>query len=368
MTSSRWERFTAAMQKPFPELTRLQVWGIDHLELILPDSFLGGSASHLQILNLRRISIPSILKLLLSANGLVTLSLWDIPDSGTSPDVIATALTVMTRLESLRLEFLSPRSRPDPASQPPPPPTRFILPTLTELAFQGVHEYLEDLLARIDAPLLHSLQITFFMDLNFDLPRLHRLIDHGEEFKSFDRAKVLVSGRSIQLLLDRKTQVLNYPGLFDLQINCKVLEWQLSSLTQVCGSSFPLIPTLEELEINEDHLSLSHWKGDIENVQWLELLEPFTALKSLYLKYLGLLYVFSALLELSGERVTEVLPALQNIFISSEYLPESSRNAITIFVTMRQRSGHPVRVHSMSGGQWKDITKELALRYSLPFL
>jgi hypothetical protein len=27
MTNSRWERFAAAMQKPFPELTHLEVWG-----------------------------------------------------------------------------------------------------------------------------------------------------------------------------------------------------------------------------------------------------------------------------------------------------------------------------------------------------
>jgi len=48
---------------------------------------------------------------------------------------------------------------------------------------------------------------------------------------------------------------------------CK-LEWQLSSLAHVCSSSFPLISTLEVLEIREDdYLSSSHWKGDMQNAQ-----------------------------------------------------------------------------------------------------
>src|SRR5712675_2017130 len=170
ITNSRWERFAAAMQKPFPELTSLVVGSDDMVPvLVLPDSFLGGSAPDLRELLLRSISLPSPPKLLSSANGLVALSLSDIPDSGyISPDAMVTALTVMTRLEFLDLRFRSPRSRPDPASQPLPPLTRFVLPALTRLIFEGVYEYLEDLLARIDPPLLYHLYIVFFMDLDFD--------------------------------------------------------------------------------------------------------------------------------------------------------------------------------------------------------
>jgi len=47
---------------------------------------------------------------------------------------MATALSVMTRLESLDLEFPFSRSRPDPASRPLPPPTHFVLPALTKLS------------------------------------------------------------------------------------------------------------------------------------------------------------------------------------------------------------------------------------------
>jgi len=252
----------------------------------------------------------------------------------------------MTRLESLVLQFRSPRSRSDPTSRPLPPRTRVVLPTLTSLTFQGVYEYLEDLLALVNPPLLNYLRITFFMDLNFDLPQLHRLIDHTEEFKTFNHSDVLICDYFIRLTLNSKD---NHRAWLQLQINCSELEWQLSSLAQVCSSSFPLISTSEELQIREDYPSL-HWKDDMENAQWLELLDPFTALKNLYLTDQILLHVCTALLELSRERVTEVLPALQNIVLPNASLREGSRTAAALFVATRRRSGHPVRVHGRVHG------------------
>ena len=145
MTNSCWERSAAAMQKPFPGLMHLDVSVNGDVVPVLPDSFLGGSAPRLRELWLRGVPFPSISKLLFI---LVTLYLEDIPDSGyISPDAMATALTVMTRLESLYLEFRSPRPRPGTASRPLPPPTRFSVPVLNKLTLKGVHEYLEGLLA-----------------------------------------------------------------------------------------------------------------------------------------------------------------------------------------------------------------------------
>jgi len=366
ITNSDWERFAAAMQKPFPELIYLEVSASGYGEVLstLPDSFLGRSAPRLRELKLRSIPFPSIPKLLLSANGLVKLSLSDIPDSGYfSPDAMATALTVMTRLEILRLRFLSYRSRPDPASRPLSPPTRFVLPTLTRFTFEGVYEYLEDLLARIDAPLLHYLNIIFFIDLDFDLPHLHRLIGHAEAFKTFDRAQVLIFDEKIQLDLYAETGTVGGRRRLRLHFDWDELDWQLSSLSQVCNSSFPLIAALEELKI-EGLLDRSpRWKDDTENARWLELLDPFAALKNLYLTDEIPLQIFSALLERSRERVTEVLPTLQNLFISPGYLPEGSRTqkAITRFIATQRRSGHPLSVHHGSRSEgWEDITKDLA--------
>src|SRR5712672_4452144 len=344
MTKLRWKRFVAAMQKPFLALTELKitVYGVVP---VLPDSFLGGSAPRLQALFLGSIPFPSIPKLLLSAHGLVRLTLWDIPDSGYfSPDAMATALTVMTRLESLHLQFRSPRSRPDPASRPLLPPTRSVLPALTKLTFEGVHEYLEDLLARIDTPLLYKLFIMSFMDLDFDVSQLHRLIGHAEEFKAYNHAKVVIFDCSIDLSLHPKTGSLDYSRRLELRIKCRELDWQLSSLAQFCSPSFPLISTLEELEIRESKLPSSHWKDDMEDTQWLELLNSFNALKNLYLTCGVAQRVCGALQEVSGERATEVLPALRNIFVDGFRSLEHIQEAIRPFAAARQLSGHPVAI------------------------
>jgi len=255
---------------------------------------------------------------------------------------MATALAVMTRLESLEIAFNSFRSHPDPASRPLLLPTRFVLPALTQLIFQGVYEYLEDLLARIDAPLLYDLYIGFFMNRDFDVPQLHRFIRHAEEFKKFGRANVLISNYSIQLGLYPNTGSVDRRRRLELQIYSQELNHQ--SLAQVCSSFFPVISASEMLEIREDDsLSSSHWKDDMESARWLELLDSFTTLNDLYLSD-GIAYHFcGALQDLSGERATEVLPALRNLFVRGSSL-EPVQDAMKSFVTARQLSGHPVAV------------------------
>src|SRR5712671_2299282 len=363
MLKPHWERLLASTRKPFPELTHLELSVALLLDsnvlLVLPDSFLGGCAPRLQTLSLDSIPFPPIPKLLLSANGLVTLSIRNIPHSGyISPDAMATALTVMTKLESLELHFFFPP--PDPASRPLPPHTRFVHPALTRFTFNGVQKYLEYLLARIETPLLDYIAVTFSMDFNFDLPQLQRLIGHTEVFKTFNHAE-LVIGHLIRLDLYPKTRAVYHHQLLGLAISCGDLELdrKLSSLAQVYSSSFfPLISAVEELKI-VDYLS-PDWEDDMENTQWLELLGPFTALKNLYLSNDIASHVFSALLDFSVERVTEVLPALQSLFIYPEYLLEGPQEPIKIFVTTRRRAGRPVSVHCGSwSGRWVDITEDL---------
>jgi hypothetical protein len=316
---------------------------------VLPESFLGGSAPHLRTLYLCRIPFPSISNLLLSAHGLVTLTLWKIPDSGYfSPDSMATALSAMTRLETLFLLFDSPRSRPDPASRTLPLTTRFVLPAFTKLVFNGVYAYLEVLLAPINAPLLDDLYIEFFMDHDFDVPQLHRFIGHAEEFnlKTFDYADVSIYNDLIQLRLHPNTIKVDDHRRLELQIKCTELNYQITSLCHLCSSSFPLISALVELEIWEDHnLSLSHWKDDMENARWLELLDLFTALKKLRLTGGTIARrVCGAPQELSGERATEVLPTLQTLVIEGSSL-EPAQEAMRSFFAVRQLSGHPVVVY-----------------------
>ncbi|KAI9456588.1 hypothetical protein F5148DRAFT_1369711 [Russula earlei] len=349
--TSHWERLAAAMQNPFPRLTLLHISMEQNAVTSLPDSFLGGSAPLLRNLELGNCPFPGMPKLLLSAIHLVALSLLNVPDSGYfSPQALATALSVISRLEALRLEFQSPQSRPDPASRPRPLLTRSVLPALTDLQFRGVHEYLEDLLAGIEVPFLNKLWITFFMDLDFVVPQLHRLITHAEWFRSCDRASVYTSDGAVRFTMFRKAH--DSPDFF-LEIRCRELDYQLSSLAQVCSSSFLTLSTLVQLGILHPQ---SQWRDDMETTQWLELLDPFTAVKDLHLSGEVGRRVCQALEEHAEERVTEVLPALRNIFLGGLQPLESLPKFIQRFVAVRQLSDHPVVVyHGQDGKSYKKL-------------
>jgi hypothetical protein len=349
------EEFLAAMQQPFPALTKLAlrygVWledGDERDEMIempvIPESFLGGSAPRLQYLYLERIPFPGLPKLLLSATDLVSLSIWKIPHSGyISPEAMVRCLTPLTRLERLELGFKSPLSRPVRETRPPHLPTRSTLPTLTAFRFAGVSEYLEDFVARIDAPLLDDLRITFFHQLIFDTPQLVQFFARTPNIQPAVEARFDFFNRKVEI-----TSPSTYPGKIELGVSCSQSDWQLSSLAQVCSSPLPeaFIPKVERLYIYdyENEYGRLRWQDDIEDSQWLEVLQPFTALKDLYVSTEFLPRFAPVFQELAGERVTEVLPALQSLFLEELHPSGPVWEAIEKFVAARQLAGRPIAV------------------------
>ena len=338
------EKVFATIQQPSPALTLLELTHGDGISPVDADLFLGGSAPpHLQSLKFIGIPIPGLPKLLLSATHLVHLSLSNIPHSGYfSPEAMVICLSMLTRLEILYIGFKSPRSRPD--RRYPPPRTRTILPVLTELCLYGVSEYLEDFVARIDAPLLNKLAITFFHQLVFDTPQLSLFISRTPRFKTHDKLEARVRFPSFV-----NVSFTTHDGRLKLTVSCGKSDWQLSSLAQVCSASFPqaLISTVEHLYIEQYHMFVvgGHYNfdnfDDIESSQWLELLRPFTAVKHLYITPKSTPGIASALAGLVAETVTEVLPALQTVFLDT--LPSKPiQEAIIKFAAARQLFSHPI--------------------------
>ena len=346
ISSSQFEKISPAMQQPFPALIHLDFrfgYEIEETAPVIPTSFLGGSAPRLQTLKLMHVPFPGLPKLLLSATHLVHLLLTGIPHSGYfSPEAIVTSLSVLTRLEGVVIDFESPRSRPDRKGRHSPSATRILLPVLTTLRFKGASEYIEDLVARIDAPLLGNLDITFFHQLIFKTPQLTLFFSRTPKLQTHDKAQLFFSDRDVSIIL---------PQTFDRRVNlgisCGQSGWQLSSLAQVCSSSFhqALIPALEHLYIVEDRFSQVLWQDDVESGQWLELLRPFTAVKRLYVSREFVPRIAPALQELVvGERVTDVLPALRT-FVLEEPLPSRPvQETIGQFVAARHLAGHPITV------------------------
>ena len=337
----------AAIKAPFPALTHLALWPACESPPIILRSLLKGSAPRLQLLIFQGIPFLALDKLLLSSCDLFDLRLDKIPHSGyISPDALVSSLSGLTRLKHLTLVYQSPRSRAVRERRVPPSPTRVVLPALASFRFKGDSEYLEDMLSRMDTPPHVQVTITFFNQLAFDTPRLGNLINRAEAFKTHYRSEILFSNHNAVFTLfsengQDKLKVL------DLGISCGPSDWQLSSLAQVIGSSIPHLPSLERLQLRERHHQSQHWQYDIENSQWLELLRPFAFVKDLVLCGQLVRLVAPVLGELIGERVVEVLPALQNILVEGLLRSGSQpwEREIGQFITARQISGHPVAVH-----------------------
>jgi len=364
------------MQKLFPELTCLAFSSSEGNEMpVLPQSILGGSAPHLRTLYFDNVPSLSVQRLLLSANNLVHLALRYIPDPGHhSPEDMANCLSGMTGLEILILHFCPPRSHrlSQVSRQLLPPFTPSVLPALTQLKFQGRSYYLERVVARIDAPQLLELHTSFFDDDIFDVPQLRRFIGHAEMLGTHARATMSYYDNKLRLRLSSEPWTVDSPTLaFGIIYNMSSLTHPpLLSLAQVCKSSFPLISTLEELDIIGALPFKAHRDEMEQRMQWLELLGLFTSLKKLHLCEEVALHIVHALKEVAGERERGMLPTLQNIFIERFQSSEVVRDLVEEFVITRQLSGRHVAVHDWEqlggkcGGTWGSMTDE----FSLPFI
>jgi F-box-like len=287
-SSSLWEKVLPLMQKPFPILTDLNLRYTDGMaSSVIPDSFLGGSAPRLRKLNLQGIPFPGLPNLLLSATDLVHLELYEIPDSGyISPDAMVTCISTSTRLELLKLSFESPRPRPEWERRRTSSSTRALLPSLTRFTFNGVSEYLEDIVDKIDAPLLDRLRIRFFHQPIFDTPRLAQFISRVPKLKTCNEARLrLGSWHAFVKVLSLSISKTTTNASLLLEDWHAQQDFQLSPLVQFCTSSLPqaLIPTVEGLVIVGSNFSRPPGQDGIDPSLWRELLQPFTAVKDLYL-------------------------------------------------------------------------------------
>jgi hypothetical protein len=199
---------------------------------------------------------------------------------------------------------------------------------------------LDDLVARIDAPRV-NLDITFFNDIVFDTPQFVQFIGRTPTLKVLKAARVVF--RDHAAFINFSSQTSDYKSL-EVKVSCRELDWQVSSLEQVCTSCLPPLSTSEELYIFRDLFPSPCLQDNIENTVWLELLHPFTAVKNLYLSKEFASHIMPALQELVGVRTAEVLPALQNIFLEGLEASGPVQEGIRQFVTMRQVTSHPIAV------------------------
>jgi hypothetical protein len=284
-----WEEIATAMEGPFPALRSLS---FDSLrEMFTPPNTFLKSAPCLQHLTLCGIPFPSLPRLLLSTSDLTSLRLYDIPTSGyISPVTMATSLSALPKLEFLSINFKTPtphRPHPQRRDRPVPPPTRFILPALSELQFQGVTEYFEVLAARIDAPLLDRFSTTFkfFLksELVFDIPQTIRFFGHLEWPRPSSLTLKFNPPYYVSILLPSNS--MPHPMCpRSWKIIDKWLDWQVSSIAHICSQILHFHSSVESLNIQcPAHLDPSEYilQDEIDSTLWSQLFHPFTSVHSL---------------------------------------------------------------------------------------
>ena len=344
LTGVQLKTCVTLMQEPFSILRTLSLSCNAEMPPMISDTFLGGSAPRLQRIKLRRVPFPTLTKFLLSTRGLVELHLEDIPSTGyISPDVMAISLVMLTRLRSVIISFRSRSSFPkNPTTQCHPPPTRTVLPSLTTFTFGGVSEYLEGLMAQIDAPLLDDLHLQFFCQPTSGVPQLPQIVHRMEKFKTPHKADIDFHVHRADISLT--SGCLRVGGRFHLEFECDGLDRQLSLLEQVFSQCFPLLSHVDALEIFDHDM-----QPDQDSTLWLAFLRPFDAVRTLlFCDQDSMSQIADVLGDLTEERATEVLPMLRTIVwygdcdwdeVEPWVIP-----SLQPFIDARELSGHPVKV------------------------
>jgi hypothetical protein len=332
----------AMTNEPFPALIELYLTTFDEGAPILPDSFLGGSVPSLRSFSLWGIPFPAIGKLLLTTRDLVTLSLGFIPNAGfILPDAMVDILSTLTKLETFDLNFdhfETPEVWTHGASQPPPALTRVVLPALTNFEFYGHSRYLDGIVSRIDAP-LDSIAVAFSNELVIsDIPLLRDFIGRTKIPYGPHRLDTSFSSIDIEMSLFQRKGDVDFKVLnLRIPCSCYAIDLQLSSLSWACSMFLPPLHSLELLGIfNSKNLPSPRWHHEVDNTQWMELLGPFTSVKDLVLDELVVLSVASFLQGLAREQVTEILPALQNIFLEGIHWSGPVPEGIAKFIIARK--------------------------------
>ena len=331
----------SVLSEPFSELEEVALLSRDNMQLTLPSSFRWGH--RLRTLHLTGIAFPSFPQLLLPSQDLVDIQLHEIPSTGYfPPETFANALAGMTQLRSLTFHLLSFPRRRSFLGLPPPPEEHILLPALTYLNYRGSSKYLDSFVARIDAPRLGEINITFFSQPTMDAPQLGRFIERIEMQTPISRGEVQTSEHAISIsFTDSSTST-----PLRLQISCKQLDWQLSCMAQVCDQFSPFLFRVNSVEIYATEPSSGY--DDADDEQWLELVRSFGGARDFSVAGKLTADVLCALRP-SDEGNTTMLSSLRHIRIKEPIVMHGpSWDAVQSFITSRWISGRPVQVDALS--------------------
>jgi hypothetical protein len=332
------ERCSTVTQGPFPVLRTFSLHCYENgghaaHAPVVTDSLLGGYAPRLQKITLCGVPFPTLPNLLLSTKDLVELHLDGIPSAGyISPDALATCLSMLKRLEFIEVRF---QSFPGLTNLPPPPLTRAVLPALKRFEFEGVCKYSEDLIARIDAPLLRTFSLELSQQPNFDISQVPQFLSRIEIFKPPFTGDIILCDSHIDasLLL---------PGFnFTLRLKCDWFFTPASLVEEIFTQFLPHTSHVHNLKFFRDYAASQE-----DSALWLGVFRLFTAVQVLDVDgdTLGL-DVAHILSDVEVSRAAEVLPMLHTIVMDElEDIGPEVTSILGPFLDARKLSDRPVAI------------------------
>ena len=340
MSPTSLQKFITTMDEDYPILEYLIIWHSLEDETTILTFSETLQAPHLRHLMLFGFALPIGSRLLMTAVGLVTLCLVMVnPSTYFHPDTLLQWLSFMPQLETIVINFYFPDRSRQVGGQfaHTAITTPVTLPNLRHFAFKGVTAYMEALLYRISAPHLVRLDIEFFNQLTFSVPRLLHFVDTTEQLR-FKTAKFEFSGKNVYVEV--------YPHeeaeicALHISLICCHLDWQVTSVAQIFNALRPALSAVEHLTLGHgDHSQSSEVHNEVDRTEWRKLLSSFRNVKTLRIAR-GLVEELTRCLELDdGELPLELLPEMQELTYSGS---GDTSNAFTPFIDARQNAGRPL--------------------------
>ncbi|KAH9079644.1 hypothetical protein EDB83DRAFT_1296462 [Lactarius deliciosus] len=342
-----------SLSHPFPKLESLEIYptyGWCSQGLILPTTFLSGSASCLRRLTLRDVVPRSLSPLLSSATGLVELALTLRVVYGALPE--ASFIASLQRMSCLRRLELDLHCRPNdiPSEFGPPPPASagevVPLSKLTHLIFTGYRLYLQALVVRLAAPTLQHLNVTLYGQSFHFFPISHLckfIRDTGCQFTTVhlcrSRLKLkFCAGTGPQSVDDQPFRI-----IIPVPVSLVQMGQELSG---------PL-STVEKVIITWDVESSSTGTvGHVEPDQWRGFFSHVPQVKMVRVPAKAALDVAHSFQQ-GGEPVLDLLPALERVKVLStvgrDNVYVSGCDAFEPLIAARQRAGRPIRLSWIFG-------------------
>ncbi|KAI0271309.1 hypothetical protein BC834DRAFT_1030805 [Gloeopeniophorella convolvens] len=353
-SDSSLDRLFSSMDAPFPALEILNI--CPQGKLSIPNTFLAGSASHLLLLSMRNVSLPSLFRLLSSATNLVQLNLERIQETPyLMPGMLAIYLRSMPRLNRLVLDFLmSPRY----SSGGNPGPVAFkqymtVLPKLSIFHFLGDRMYLESLVSGLVAPYLEDLKVSLPSGPEFSIPHLAQFLSEVETPK-YPAAQITFLGHAFYFGMRTYSQPVQQPP-YRIRFSNFAEIGQFAVMIQVGASLHATLSVVEELSLGYFRRDFrSTWStmteihaGPSSESPWNGFLQPFCGVKRLRVEGAMASPLARFLGENGGETPPDILPNLGEVellFARGDNRHASALDPFTAFLGARQRAGRPVKV------------------------